>query len=685
MFSKKSDNKKYRLRIFVLGFFFFAFSIVIYTRAYYLQYLENDRLNRLASSQYTKKLVVSPKRGTIYDRNGEVLAIDVEVASIGLHPHLIKDKVKIREKLLKHTGISAKDLDKKLNSSKRFEWIKRRIPRHDGVALKALKDRALVIETEFRRYYPNKKLASHVIGAVGFDAKALGGIELTYDSYLKTQSIKSKAAHDAKGRLLSSNYIPDSNHDIYLTIDKHIQQIAESALQVNALKHKVKSGFAIVMHAKTGEILAMANYPQFDPNRYWQYPMAEWKNHAVIDTFEPGSTFKTFLIAAAFASGKVKPQDKFNCENGSYRIGKYTINDHDGHGLISAREILKVSSNIGVTKIAEKIGADYFYNFLKKLGFGQKTQLGFIGEISGILRHYQSWKRIGLSNVSFGQGLTVNAIQMLQAYSAVVNGGNLMKPILIRQINDAKKNIVVENEPTVLHQMFNEKISEELRKILFLVTQTGGTARSAHVDGYLAGGKTGTAQKVDPHTKRYAHGSYISSFIGFTPLKDPEILIYVVYDSPKNGYYGGIAAAPVFKDIAEKTLAYLTVTPQDNTEFFAFYEEMSGLKNKNKPKPLAPQPKNKILSPEETADKPITPEQYVEMRDIQIKKIHYDLSQKKVPDLRGLTFRKVLQITQKHGLYVDFKGSGIVVDQLPKPGMKLDDKQKLQLILSEAI
>lgn len=568
--------KKSRFRILTIGIVFGVFFGIVTFRAYQLQILGNVRLQRLVESQYTTNITFRPKRGTIYDRNGDILAIDVEVATIAIHPGQIQDKNAVRAALLKHTDIKTAQLDKKLNSKRRFEFVQRRIPYEKGQAIAKNKFKGVVVEKEYRRFYPNKELAGHLLGAVGYDAKALGGIELTYDDYLRSSTKKQEASKDARGKLFFWDRSHEDTHDLHLTIDTTIQHVTEEALRDQATKHKVKKGFAIVLDAKTSEVLAMANYPEFNPNIYWKYPNHEqWKNRAILDAFEPGSTLKSLVIASALEVGKVTPNKKFFCERGAMKIGKDTIKDHDAaYEDLSVSEILKVSSNIGMTKIAFHVGREDIFEGLKKFKFAQKTKIGLSGEPAGILRPFKKWRDIEFSNISFGQGMTVNGLQMIAAYGVLANKGDYTHPILVKTISDSEGDTVFQAKPKVEKDLFSEKTINALRKMMFTVTQQGGTAPLAHLPGYKAAGKTGTAQTFDPKTRTYSKDKYISSFIGYAPLEEPEVVIYVVYETHKdNGHYGGIVAGPAFKDIARKTLTYLSVVPKEIQKDSLFKKE----------------------------------------------------------------------------------------------------------------
>lgn len=662
------QNRKPYSRILYVGALFIAFYAVVLLRAYHLQILGDKKLNHKVKSQYRANLVIQPKRGAIYDRNGEVLAMDVMVASVGVHPRLIKDKAAALELIRAHTDVPAAKIAAKLSSDTSFTWIERRIPLEDGDAIEAVKMPGVQVDHEFRRYYPNKELAGQLLGAVGYDAKALGGLEMAYDHYLKTESQLTQAERDARGQLFTLTNDPDANNDLHLTIDKNIQHFAEQALTENAVKHGVKNGFAIVMDVATGEIIAMANWPEFNPNNYWSYRQDDWKNHAVIDTFEPGSTFKAVLMAAALQSGEVGPADKFNCEGGHYLVGNHVIKDHGGYGMMTAQQILQVSSNIGVTKIAYKIGKKTFYDFVAGIGFGKKTGVGLAGEAGGFFRsNYAAWRDIEFSNMAFGQGISVTGLQMVTAYSVFANGGVEMRPFAVHKIVNSNGDKVFQQRPEERKRAMNKEAARDLAAMLHTVTQTGGTAPGGAIPGYGAAGKTGTAQKVDPKIRAYAHGQYVSSFIGFTPLDRPRLAIYVVYDTPrKGGYYGGTVAAPVFKKIAENALAYMGVAPGtgdgETTRLARSFLSVKPAMKKAVTK--APEP---AVPVKRTSD---------------WNAIKVSLAGGAMPDLKGVSLRELLSLSRSQGAAIEIEGSGFVVSQSPKPLDKLSDRWKLVLASS---
>lgn len=656
-------HQTYRTKISIVFVVLFLSFCVLLLRAYQLQILDNTRVENLAQNQTQAKVVLSPRRGAIYDRQGTALALDVMVSSVGIHPWQIREPAKAKGALLATTNVSATTLDEKLASKKKFEFIERRIPAKAGRLLEQQKIDGIQIVNEYRRYYPYKELAGQLLGAVGYDAKALGGIELSFDDYLLVEPEKLKIMRDARGKIFSQIDAKESSYDVYLTIDKDVQYYAEQALTEYGEKHGARYGFAIVTDVGTGEILALANYPAFNPNLYWKYSQALWKNHAIIDEFEPGSTFKTITMAAALQTGKVKPTDKFFCENGNYRIGHNTVEDTHKYGWLTAREILKVSSNIGITKVAQKTGRKNLYEMIKAFGFGEMSHLGLVGESDGSIRSYKTWRDIEFSNIAFGQGLSVNGLQMARMYGMVANGGDLYPLSLIKKIVNSDGEIVYENKPRAEKNVLSPTVAAELRQMLYQVTQPGGTARLANVEGYAAGGKTGTAQKFNVDLRAYEEKAFTSSFVGFAPLDKPRFAVSVVFDRPsKNGYFGGIVAAPAFKEIAQKTLAHFGVAPpvvQQNVTV------VGDLKNRRD-----------SFVPQNTTTNTTTVE------EIANNKVFDAAFQRSLlPDLRGLSLRRALVVTQNQDIHVAISGQGVVVDQIPQAGtaVKKGDTVTLKL------
>lgn len=565
---KKQEEKWIRLRISTVLVFFCLLAFIVAGRAFQLQVLKRDQLCKLAERQYKKKIPLVPKRGTIYSRGYEELAVTVEVDSIYAEPDSIKNSKLTAKRLASVISVSQNELEKRLSADKSFVWLERKVSPSVIDRVKSLKLQGIGFTKENRRFYPNAELASHVVGFSGIDGNGLGGIELAQDDQIKGKIELVRAERDALGkRTLPKDlgFFEDSlaGNSIVLTIDKTIQYTAEKELAEAVRKTGAKGGTAIVMDPKTGEVLAMANYPQFNPNDISSSTQAALKNRAIVDTYEPGSTFKVFLLAGALEDGAVKPDDKIFCENGSMELAGKVIHDTHKYGTLTVREIMKFSSNIGSTKIAAKLGKEKYYDYLTAFGFGSPTGLGLKGEGEGILRPLKSWSKLDIANISFGQGVSVTPIQLVTSFSAIANGGYMVKPYMVKDILDRDGKVIKRNQPQILRKVISGDTAARITEILRDVVTEGGTGTAAALNGYDVAGKTGTAQKVSEGGRGYAGGKHVASFIGFVPAQSPELVVLVAIDEPVGVQYGGVVAAPAFRAIAETSLRYLN-TPRKN-------------------------------------------------------------------------------------------------------------------------
>jgi cell division protein FtsI (penicillin-binding protein 3) len=399
---------------------------------------------------------------------------------------------------------------------------------------------------------------------------------------------------------------------------------------------------AIAMDPSTGKILAMASYPTFNPSQFIQYRSKSWRNQAVTDVFEPGSLFKAFLAAAALEEQVVRPSDSFFCENGSYAVYDRTIHDHSKHGWLTFQQVIKFSSNIGASKVGEKMGRDRFYRYISAFGFGEKTRIGLPGEGKGIVHHPRYWPPVALDTISFGQGISVTGIQLVTALSAIANGGFLMRPYVVGKIMDEKGVVVQSFQPEIVRKVISEETAKKVTVLLKGTTEKGGTGEGAVPAGYEVAGKTGTAQKVDSLLGGYSEDRYTSGFMGFAPAEEPKLVLLVVLDEPQGNNYGGVVAAPVFKAIMEKVLPYLNVVPKGTTI----------VKNE-----LDSTPKK-----EASGAQPL----------IEGVKVGKGIGMVVMPDLTGLSMRNALSRMEGKGLIIKVSGNGKVVEQIPRPGIVVE-------------
>lgn len=557
-------SKYIKLRITVVGILFAVCLAFIGAKAGYLQTYQSSWLAEKAADQYERPFKELGKRGTIYDANLREMAVSINATSIAAYPRKIQDTAATAKMLANSLNIDSKILQRRLLAKKPFIWVKRQATPKEVNAVKSLNLDGVGFLSETSRFYPQKTLAAQTIGFTGLDGNGLEGIEFYYDNQLKGSNFEYVVLKDALGQGFNSEKTTTdySGKNIVLTVDQTIQYITEKALKEAVDENYAKSGIAVVMSPKTGAILSIAQYPSLNPNSYEKFDKRLWRNRAITDPFEPGSTMKIFTAAAAIEHGNCSENTIFFCENGEYRIGKDIIHDTHPYGWLTLKEVVKLSSNIGASKVAKKTGPESLYRTLKDFGFGEKTGINCPGETSGTVTPYKNWRAIDVGAISFGQGISASPLQIISAVSAIANDGILMKPYIVQAIMDQKGLTVSRFDPIPVRQAVSSTTAGKLKDILMSVTEKDGTGFNAALEGYTVCGKTGTAQKTD-ETGRYAKGKYISSFVGFTPAEKPEIAVLVILDEPMKNHYGGIVAAPAFSKIAQETLTYLNVPPKN--------------------------------------------------------------------------------------------------------------------------
>lgn len=542
---------------------FFAMLAAVLGRAAHLQLFMDDFLARKAAVQYEKTIRATGKRGTIYDTRLRELAVSTDAVSLAAYPGRIETPRKTARRLARVLGMGPKSLQNKLDAPKSFVWVKRHISPKEAKAVENLGIGGIDFIPEHGRYYPNRGLAAQLIGFSGIDGNGLEGIEFDYDSELRGGRVIFTVLKDARGRGFEGErdvIFGQGGNNLVLTIDRTVQHIAETVLEEAVKSSRAASGIALVMEPTTGEILAMANFPFFNPNAFTRYNTGQRRNRAITDAFEPGSTLKIFSAAAAIESGILTPHNIFYCENGKYRLGKQTIHDTKPYGWLSLQRIVKYSSNIGSAKVAEAVGPKVLYEMLTRFGFGQKTGIDCPGEATGRLAHHSKWTPFDTAAIAFGQGMSVSALQLITAVSAVANGGMMMKPYIVKAVSNPEGDILKTFEPQTARRVISRKTARAVTRMMRMVVEDEGTGVEAQLDGYTACGKTGTAQKVDG-SGTYAKGKYVSSFVGFAPVAHPKLAVLVVIDEPEGEHFGGQVAAPAFRNIAQETLTYLNVAP----------------------------------------------------------------------------------------------------------------------------
>ena len=582
--NRDSQQRRIGLRSILIAFIFSIILVVIGAKAVYLQVFCGPWLSQKAADQYEKSFISPGKRGTIYDANHREIAVSIEVTSIAAYPPNISKPGATARLIAKALKIDESSLYRKLNSKKRsFVWVKRHVTPREAEQVKNLKLKGIDFIPENKRFYPNRTLAAQVLGFSGLDGHGLEGIEFYYNNYLEGAADKFTVLRDAFGRGFNDRKTVAGDfggNNLILTIDRTIQYTAESALEEAVDRFSAKSGMAIVMAPKTGAILAMAHYPFFNPNTFRAFKQEVWRNRAIADQFEPGSTMKIFSAAAVLESGKCTQHTIFYCENGAYRIGKNIVHDTKPHGWMSLQQIVKYSSNIGIVKVGEMIGPDLLYKTLSDFGFGKKSGIDCPGETAGSMAPYKRWSKIDAGAISFGQGISVSALQLITATCAIANDGILMKPYIVQAIMDQNGRLIKSSVPCEVRRVISIKTARTLKKIMESVTNNGGTGVNAALEGYSVCGKTGTAQKVD-EKGTYAKDKYVASFVGFAPSQNPEVAVLVVIDEPGKKYYSSVVAAPTFRKIVLETLNYMNLPATYNAPYGSHINRRAGLKRFN--------------------------------------------------------------------------------------------------------
>ena len=564
----------YHRRSGAVFLFFIGFSILCISRLLFIQFFRSSYLTRIAKSQYNLYLELEPRRGTIYDSNLKPQAVNLVVDSLYAIPAEIRDKDKegIIKQLMPILNVDYAYLKDRLYRKKSFIWLARKISSQQAEAIQRLNIKGLDFIKESKRCYPNGYLASHVIGFAGLDNVGLESIELYYDKYLKGQSGCALFLRDARQKRLDlweKMVLPKDGYDLVLTIDEVIQYIAERELDKAFKTSHAQGASIIVMDPHTGAILALANRPTFDLNEYNNVSKDRIRNRSICDLFEPGSVFKIVTASAALEEKKVVEEDKFFCENGSYKVSTHILHDHRPHGWLKFREVIEQSSNIGTTKVAQILGAGLIYRYVRLFGFGSKLGIDLYGEISGAIKEPRFWSKLSIAAVPIGQEVGVTTLQLVSAVSTIANGGQLMKPYLVKEIRVRHGETIKENSPLLIRKAISIDTANRMKKIL-TGTVEEGTGKLAQLPGFSAAGKTGTAQKLEPNGA-YSHNKFIASFIGFAPAEDPLIAMAIVIDEPHPYYFGGVVAAPVFKNVAGDVLRYLK-TNISAKEVIAFHD-----------------------------------------------------------------------------------------------------------------
>lgn len=657
---------KSRIVIIFVGILVLWSALIL--RAGYLQFLPNDRLNSLQNRQFQTKVTLQARRGAIVDSNGRDLAMSAAAYSLYADPKIIENRKVAAKKLAKALNQSYESVYAKIkDGNRRFVWIQRMLDQATADEIKSWDIRGLSFVEEWRRVYPNETLLAQTLGFLGIEGQGLEGLELGYNQLLAGNQKKVSVKRDARGRPLINDGLmfienPEGS-ELRLTVDSELQYRLESELANAVSTFEADHAVGVILDAKTSAVLALASAPTFDVNKAMKAPGEHRRNKIVTDAFEPGSTMKTFVIAAALRDGLIQPNTKFYCEKGSFKVGDRIIREAETKEKfedLTVSEILAVSSNVGTTKIAFKMGSDKLRQGLLDFGFGQRLGIDLPGEARGMVQALP-WRQHLLSNISFGHGISATPLQVANAFAAIANGGVLNTPYIVQSIRDAETGELKETEVKPIRRVLTAEQAAQMRAMLVGVTTTGGTGGNARVDGFMVGGKTGTAQKVNPNGRGYLKGAYISSFGGFIPANDPKFVIYVAVDSPRKAYYGATVAAPLFSRMASYAVRKEGIAPLPMAEVSTVDKKVRRIAAE--PKPVVKIPPKEVLTATE------------------LDKATEVVTGETVPNLKNMTTREVLRRINGQDLKVKFVGQGVVADTIPDAGSLVPETKEITVIM----
>lgn len=662
-------------RIVLVGGVLFTFMGAVLASCLYLQGCESEAFVDEAERNYLRMLRLDTQRGDIYDRSGEALATSVEVETVYANPREVVDPIATADVLAPILDIDQERLIRQLTGEGHFRYLRRQVT---GTIAQRVRTEALPgvhILREAKRFYPKKELAGQLLGVVGVDSRGREGLEATFDRTLRGGKLQARYHRDAKGRYAMLEALPPvdsrSGHQLQVTIDEKIQAVAEQELERAVLSSMGRSGVCIVMDVPTGDLLAVAHYPRFNPNRYREQiaddhaalkrglrVVPRYRNRAISDQYEPGSTFKIFTLAAGLDARLVGLDDVINTEGGRYRVGRKTISDTHPMKKQTVRQIIKYSSNIGVIKIAEMLGEERLWSALDRFGFGQPSGVALLGDAAGKLRPPKEWAVITRANIAFGQGVAVTPLQIVAAAAAIGNDGVLMQPRIVMAELDSDRRVVREYPPQPIRRVISADTARLVRRAMAGVVEHDGTGHEAWIYDYDVAGKTGTAQKPDPLAGGYSQDRWIASFLGLVPVEKPRLAILVAVDEPKGQYYGGVVAAPAFRAVAEWTLNHLGVAPS------------YGRRERIRPKPI-----RAWGSPDPAAEGA-----YYDVPDGVQPGVDPAMPRSvTVPDFTDLPIREAVELAHKSYLSVQVDGSGVAAGQSIQTGRFVGPWTKLTI------
>ena len=649
--------------------------LIVCARLVYLQFSQHENLANRARQQQQNEIETAPERGELLDRQERQLARSVQTVSLFLDPDGIDTATLDRNarEVSKTLSLKQSELTKQFREAqtekRRFVWIARRLDAELGNKVVAMNLPGIHAQLEPKRYYPNGPLAAHILGYVGLDGQGLGGVEQFYNSEISGEPGQLFVEKDAYGKPYESYEIASKpGQTVVLTIDQSIQYQAEQALQAAVQRTRAKSGTAIVLDPRSGEILALANAPTFDPNKVSEAKPETRSNWALQNIYEPGSTFKVVAFSAALEKKLVTPDDRIDCQMGAITVAGRVVHDHKPFGLLTISEALAKSSNVAAIKLGIRVGDPAMYDYIRRFGFGSRTGIELPGETAGIVRKLERWQPSSIGSIAMGQEVGVTPVQMVAAFGALANDGVRMAPHLIREVRNAGGTVVYRAQPEQ-RRVISADTAIALRGMLEGVT-LHGTAKAAQLDGYSAAGKTGTAQKIDPKTRSYSATKHVASFVGFAPVSNPQVVIIVVIDEPAGAYHGGDVAAPVFREVAEQILPILGVMPdievKSAPDLIAEVKESPEQAAKVREQQAQNEQERKATMPT------------VDSNGGKAGEVVYAVASRKamlMPDLRGRSVRDVARTCSQLGLQVEARGEGKVLKQSPAAGTEVSTGQ----------
>jgi cell division protein FtsI/penicillin-binding protein 2 len=691
------DLKKYtNWRIYFLLVAFLSVFFVLVIRLLIIQVKDSWKYKEIAKKQYESKIVLSPQRGNIFDRNMNTLVSNAEFYSFGVDPEVLEDNTTIINLFSVIFGKSKEYYREKLNKESRFVWLERMV--HESIAKKIdiTKIKGLIRIEEPRRVYLNEEVCCHVLGCTNIDNTGLSGIELQFEQILHGADGYMILQRNGLGKVNPSLDLPRqepvNGKDIVLTIDLVYQSILDEELAKGAEEFEAEGAMAIMLDPKTGEILALSNYPNFNPNKFSQAKPAQFRNRVITDIFEPGSTFKIVTMAAALDQNIYKPEDKIYCENGKYKTNTGAIiTDHEPLGLLTFSEAVQHSSNIYMAKAVKMIGDEQFYKYARNFGFGISTGIELPGEIHGELRKPVEYNKETITYMAFGYGLSATVLQIASAYCAIANKGILMKPHIIDKIIDEDNNVILKSEPQEIRRVVSEKTAQEMTNMFQMVVQKG-TGKVANIQGIDIAGKTGTAQKVIDG--KYSKESHCGSFVGFVPAVNPKFLLMVLMDAPQKKYYGSDVAAPIFKKVIARIMNFESLknediknTNQDNRNLIAKVPNILQQKF-DIAKEIIEEAGfdfekvgngDKVIKQYPAANYNLSKGGTVKIYTINDSSANIN-SNNIMPSVVGLSIREALQKLNSNYLSITISGSGVIKSQDPVPGERIRRGMKCRLV-----